>query len=113
MDDKYKLGKLLAYCKCELEDIHKEIEDIIYDVKRKEYNYIENDNIRKYRIRKYFLNEIESIDANILRDDTIRRDCKNIDTILYYYFFSVLNTKYCGDGVYNKIKHYLYGKYGI
>lgn len=113
MDDKYKLGKLLAYYKCELEDIHKEIEDIIYDVKRKEYNYIENDNIHKYRIRKYFLNEIESIDANILRDDTIRRDCGNIDALLYYYFFTILNAKYCGDEAYSRIKYYLYGKYGI
>ena len=113
MEDKYKIGKLLAYYQCELEKVHKEIEDIIYDVKLKEYNHIENDSICKYRIRKYFLNEIESIDANVLRDDTIRRDCKNIDALLYYYFFMILNTKYCGDEVYRRIKYYLYGKYGI
>ena len=113
MDDKYNLGKLLAYYQCRLEDIHKDLSSIIYNVKLNEYSYIKNDNIRKYRICKYFLNELESIDTNILRDDTIRRDCKNIDAILYYYFFSMLNTKYCGDGVYQKIKYYFYGKYGI
>lgn len=113
MGDKYKLGKLLAFYKCELENVHKELEDIIYDVKRKEYNYIKNDNIRNCRIRKYFLNEIEDIDINILRDDTIRNDCKNIDTLLYYYFFSMLNNRYCDDEVYQKIKYYFYGKYGI
>jgi hypothetical protein len=113
MDNKYKIGKLLACYQCELEDIHKELEDIIYDVKQKEYSYIKNDNIRKYKIRKYFLNEIEDIDTNILRDDTIRSDCSNVDALLYYYFFSMLNNKYYGDEVYNRIKHYLYNKCGI
>nr|DAH99913.1 MAG TPA: hypothetical protein [Caudoviricetes sp.] len=113
MDDKCKLGKLLAFYKCELEDIHEELENIIFDTKRKEYNYIKNDNIRNYRIRRYFLNQIEGIDTSILRDDTIRRDCKNIDSLLYYYFFTMLNNKYCGDESYNRIKYYLYGKYGI
>ena len=113
MDDKYKLGKLLAYYQCELEDVHKELEDIIFNTKLKEYSYIENDSIRKYKIRRYFLNEIESIDINILRDNTIRCDCKNIEALLYYYFFTILNTKYCGDEVYSRIKYYLYGKYGI
>ena len=113
MKSKYKLSKLLAFYKCELENVHKELEDIIYDIKQKEYNYIKNDNIREYKIRKYFLHEIEGIDTNILRDDTIRRDCKNIDAILYYYFFSMLNNTSCGDEVYQKIKYYLYGKYGI
>lgn len=113
MDDKYKLGKLLVYYQCRLENIHKDLSDIIYNVKLNEYSCIENDNIRKYRIRKYFLNELESIDTKILRDDTIHRDCKNIDAILYYYFFTMLNTKYCGDEVYQKIKYYLYGKYSI
>lgn len=113
MEDKYRLGKLLAYYQCELENVHKELEDIIFNTKLKEYNYIENDNIRKYRIRRYFLNEIENIDINILRDDTIRNDCKNIDALLYYYFFTMLNSKYYGDEVYQKIKYYLYGKCGI
>ena len=113
MKSKYKLGKLLAYYQCGLEDIHEELEDIIYNVKLNEYSYIENDNIRKYKIRKYFLNELEDIDTNILRDDTIRRDCNNVDALLYYYFFSMLNNKYYGDEVYSRIKHYLYGKCGI
>lgn len=113
MENKYKLGKLLAFYKCELENVHEELEDIIYDVKLKEYSYIENNSIRKYRIRKNFLNEIESVDINILRDDTIRRDCRNIDALLYYYFFSMLNNRYCGDEAYRRIKHYLYMKYGI
>ena len=113
MKDKYKLGKLLAFYQCGLEDIHKELEDIIFDIKLKEYNNIKNNNIRKYKIRKYFLNEIESIDINILRDDTIRRECNDIDALLYYYFFSMLNNKYCGDEVYRRIKQYLYKKCGM
>ena len=113
MDKKYKLCKLLTYYRCQLEEAHKELEDIIYDVKYSEYGYIKNDNIKKYKIRRYFLNEIEDIDTNVLRDDTIRRDCENIDALLYYYFFSMLNNKYYGEEVYNRVKYYLYGKYGI
>lgn len=113
MENKYKLGKLFVYYQCQVEDVLQVMKYIIYDVKRNEYRYIKNDNIREYKIRRELLDEIEEIDTNILRDDTIRRDCSNIDALLYYYFFSMLNNKYYGDEVYSRIKHYLYGKCGV